>query len=182
MTPPAERGKVGAKSHVRAASSGSGEPHSSLQVDDLSHEERWDRYRAPAVANGVMSSLSLPLIVDGERLGALNLYFATPAAFAGPQRAQAEAFAAQCPAALTLSLRQACQAQVEGEPAVLRARRIPHTIPERDDVRSSRARNGSRGGRPPNFNPERYKDRNQVEAGVQPAQAVPRRRHPLRQA
>jgi transposase len=37
----------------------------------------------------------------------------------------------------------------------LRARRIPHTIPERDDVRTSRARKGSRGGRPPNFNAER---------------------------
>ena len=45
----------------------------------------------------------------------------------------------------------------------LRARRIPHTIPERDDVRASRAKKGSRGGRPPNFNATRYKDRNQVE-------------------
>jgi transposase len=47
----------------------------------------------------------------------------------------------------------------------LRAREIPHTIPERDDVRASRARKGSRGGRPPNFNPDRYKSRNQVERG-----------------
>lgn len=45
----------------------------------------------------------------------------------------------------------------------LRARGIPHTIPERDDVRASRARKGSRGGRPPNFDTDRYKDRNQVE-------------------
>jgi transposase len=45
----------------------------------------------------------------------------------------------------------------------LRARGIAHTIPERDDVRASRARKGSRGGRPPNFNATRYKDRNQVE-------------------
>jgi transposase len=30
-------------------------------------------------------------------------------------------------------------------------------------VRRSRARKGSRGGRPPNFNPSRYKTRNQVE-------------------
>jgi transposase len=45
----------------------------------------------------------------------------------------------------------------------LRARGIPHTIPEREDVRASRARKGSRGGRPRNFNAERYKDRNQVE-------------------
>ena len=48
----------------------------------------------------------------------------------------------------------------------LRARRIPHTIPERDDVRRSRAKKGSSGGRPPNFNAERYKDRNQAERAV----------------
>jgi transposase len=45
----------------------------------------------------------------------------------------------------------------------LRARRIPHTVPERDDVRRSRARKGSRGGRPPNVDAQRYKDRNQIE-------------------
>jgi transposase len=45
----------------------------------------------------------------------------------------------------------------------LRARGIPHTIPEREDVRASRVRKGSRGGRPCNFDAVRYKDRNQVE-------------------
>jgi len=84
-----------------------------VQVDDLSQEERWDSYRPHALANGIMSSLSLPLVVDGECLGALNLYSATPAAFAGPQRAQGEAFAAQCTAALTLALRQVRQVQVQ---------------------------------------------------------------------
>jgi len=86
-----------------------------VQVDDLGQEERWDGYRAYAVANGVMSSLSLPLMVDGESLGALNLYAAAPAAFAGPQRGQAEAFAAQCAAALTVSLRQVRQLQVQSQ-------------------------------------------------------------------
>jgi transposase len=47
----------------------------------------------------------------------------------------------------------------------LRARGIPHTIPERDDVIASRARKGSRGGRPPNFNASKYRDRNSVERG-----------------
>src|SRR4051812_50035216 len=42
----------------------------------------------------------------------------------------------------------------------LRARRIPHTIPERDDARRSPAKNGSRGGRPPNLNEQRDKERN----------------------
>jgi transposase len=45
----------------------------------------------------------------------------------------------------------------------LRARHIPHTIPERDDQRANRARRGARGGRPPNFDRARYRQRNQVE-------------------
>jgi transcriptional regulator with GAF, ATPase, and Fis domain len=86
-----------------------------VQVDNLSLDERWDRYRPPAVAHGVVSSLSLPLIVDGESLGALNLYSTTPAAFTGPQRRHAEEFAAQCVAALTVGLRQMRQAQVHSQ-------------------------------------------------------------------
>jgi transposase len=45
----------------------------------------------------------------------------------------------------------------------LRARRIPHTIPERDDQKANRARKGARGGRPPRFDRQRHKQRNQVE-------------------
>jgi transposase len=47
--------------------------------------------------------------------------------------------------------------------AALRARRIPHTIPERADQQANRARRGSRGGRPPAFDRDRYKQRNQIE-------------------
>jgi transposase len=45
----------------------------------------------------------------------------------------------------------------------LRARRIRHTIPERDDQSAGRARRGARGGRPPAFDRVRYRTRNQVE-------------------
>jgi transposase len=45
----------------------------------------------------------------------------------------------------------------------LRARRIPHTIPERDDQKANRVRKGARGGRPPKFDRALYKQRNQVE-------------------
>jgi transposase len=47
--------------------------------------------------------------------------------------------------------------------AALRARHIPHTIPERDDQQANRARRGARGGRPPAFDRARYRQRNQVE-------------------
>ena len=45
----------------------------------------------------------------------------------------------------------------------LRSRHIPHTIPERDDQKANRARRGARGGRPPAFDRQRYRQRNQVE-------------------
>ena len=47
--------------------------------------------------------------------------------------------------------------------AALRARRIRHTIPEREDQQANRARRGPRGGRPPAFDRARYRTRNQVE-------------------
>ena len=45
----------------------------------------------------------------------------------------------------------------------LHARRIRHTIPERDDQKANRARKGAAGGRPPTFDRVRYRNRNQVE-------------------
>jgi transposase len=47
--------------------------------------------------------------------------------------------------------------------AALRARHIPHTIPERDDQKANRARKGAAGGRPPAFDRARYRNRNRVE-------------------
>jgi transposase len=47
--------------------------------------------------------------------------------------------------------------------ALLRRRGIAHTIPERSDQVASRIRRGSRGGRPPSFDPVRYRQRNVVE-------------------
>ena len=45
----------------------------------------------------------------------------------------------------------------------LRGLRIPHTIPERRDQIAHRKAKGSRGGRPPAFNPSTYAHRNTVE-------------------
>jgi GAF domain-containing protein len=84
-----------------------------IQVDDLRQETRWDSYRPHALAHGVVSSLSVPLFVEGESLGALNLYAATPEAIAGSPRAEAESLAQQCAAALTVSLRQVRQNQAQ---------------------------------------------------------------------
>ena len=49
--------------------------------------------------------------------------------------------------------------------AALRARKIKAVIPERNDQKAHRVRKGSSGGRPPTFDAEQYKNRNQVERG-----------------
>ena len=49
--------------------------------------------------------------------------------------------------------------------AALRARKIVAVIPQPKDQIANRVRKGSHGGRPPAFDPHRYKDRNQVERG-----------------
>jgi transposase len=47
--------------------------------------------------------------------------------------------------------------------AALRRRGIRHAIPERRDQQERRAAKGSRGGRPPSFDKQAYKQRNVVE-------------------
>jgi putative transposase len=47
----------------------------------------------------------------------------------------------------------------------LRRRRMPNTIPERADQHEYRASRGSKGGRPPSFDPACYAQRNTIERG-----------------
>jgi GAF domain-containing protein len=53
-----------------------------VSVPDLADEKRWWPYPAFAVAQGVRSSLSLPIAAHTHTAGALNLYAAGPHAFA----------------------------------------------------------------------------------------------------
>ena len=48
----------------------------------------------------------------------------------------------------------------------LRRRGIRHAIPEKVDSQAARLRKGSRGGRPPGFDEDRYKKRNTVERAI----------------
>lgn len=50
--------------------------------------------------------------------------------------------------------------------AYLRRRKIAATIPVKDDQAANRLRKGSRGGRPPKFDSDRYRDRHAVECGI----------------
>lgn len=52
-----------------------------VRVDDVASDERWPEFARAAPALGVGSMLCFQLFVDGDRLGALNLYSRTPGAF-----------------------------------------------------------------------------------------------------
>jgi GAF domain-containing protein len=50
-------------------------------VEDLLDEGRWLMYAQVSAAVGVASSLSMPIMVEGEVVGGVNLYGSTPDAF-----------------------------------------------------------------------------------------------------
>jgi GAF domain-containing protein len=50
---------------------------------DLVDEDRWQLYARTSAAVGVASSLTLPVLRDGQVIGSVNLYAATADAFAG---------------------------------------------------------------------------------------------------
>ena len=52
-----------------------------FRIDDTRTETRWPEFSAKASTAGVLSTLSLPLVVGSGGLGALNLYSHTTAAF-----------------------------------------------------------------------------------------------------
>jgi GAF domain-containing protein len=45
-----------------------------LRIDDTRTDQRWQEFATAAAAHGVLSTLSLPLMVGSNALGALNLY------------------------------------------------------------------------------------------------------------
>jgi GAF domain-containing protein len=66
-----------------------------LRVDDMRTETRWPDYAAKVQAEGVRSSLSVPLPYQGTSIGALNNYSTEPAAFATPESLAAALEAAE---------------------------------------------------------------------------------------
>ena len=78
-----------------------------VHIPDLAADDRWTDYKLNALAQGVRSSLSTPLFVDDQPVGALNLYTDTLHTFTPADITKARAFADQASAALTLVLRHA---------------------------------------------------------------------------
>lgn len=63
-------------------------------------EARWAAYARTTAAEGVASSLSLPLMVDGRTVGGVNLYASTPGAFEGHHEALANMLGTEVPLAV----------------------------------------------------------------------------------
>ena len=55
--------------------------HETVRVTDMAVEERWPRFAERAAALGATGMLSFQLYVEGDDLGALNLYGRTAGAF-----------------------------------------------------------------------------------------------------
>jgi hypothetical protein len=55
--------------------------HQTVRVDDMSREDRWPLFAQRATEVGAVSMLSIQLYVEGDNLGALNLYGRAPYAF-----------------------------------------------------------------------------------------------------
>jgi len=76
-----------------------------VTADDLSTETRWDGYPALAVAHGVRSVLSSPLLVNEQPIGALNLYAQTAHAFDEDSHMAAAQLTALAAATATAAMR-----------------------------------------------------------------------------
>ena len=71
-----------------------------IAVEDMATEQRWPRFCRHAADRGTHSSLSFPLLVRGESLGALNLYARRSQAFTLADRETGAMFATQAAVAL----------------------------------------------------------------------------------
>jgi GAF domain-containing protein len=78
-----------------------------VRIKDTADKARWPEFEAQAASHGVRSCLAVPLIADGRRVGALNLYARTASAFGTAEVRRAENFAEYASGALTLAMRLA---------------------------------------------------------------------------
>lgn len=65
-----------------------------LHITDMRSEERWPDYTPHAIQVGVLSSLSVPLPIQEDLIGALNIYSRAPGAFDPASIRAGETFAA----------------------------------------------------------------------------------------
>jgi transcriptional regulator with GAF, ATPase, and Fis domain len=71
-----------------------------LRVDDMASDDRWPEFAQTARSHGIQSSVSLPLIVGDEGIGALNMYARSGEQFDASSEAIGQTFAAQAAVAV----------------------------------------------------------------------------------
>jgi GAF domain-containing protein len=76
-----------------------------VHVPDLSDEDRWPAFRAAALEAGVRSSLSVPLLLEGEAEAGLNLYSTRSHGFSGDDISMVETYSYHASKALRLAVR-----------------------------------------------------------------------------
>ena len=76
-----------------------------MSITSTHDDGPWPKFRQAALAHGIQSTLSLPLVVDQRAIGALNLYSRQEGGFDEDDRETAELFASQ--AAIVLANSQA---------------------------------------------------------------------------
>jgi GAF domain-containing protein len=76
-----------------------------VHVPDLNCERRWPDYTAAARAEGVGSSLSVPLALEGEAEAGLNMYSTRSHGFTGEDIDMVQAYAYHASKALRLAVR-----------------------------------------------------------------------------
>lgn len=76
-----------------------------VDAEDLSGDSRWPGYPARAVAHGVRTIYSSPLVVNGQTIGALNMYAESAHAFDADARAAIAQLTALAAATITAAMR-----------------------------------------------------------------------------
>jgi GAF domain-containing protein len=83
-----------------------------IRIDDMPNDPRWPDYAAKVSAIGVGSSMSIPLPLQEDVIGALNVYGDRPHAFDDPAVGIAETFGAHAAVALANADMYASTAQL----------------------------------------------------------------------
>lgn len=99
--------------------------HGGDTAGGLLDEDRWAEFARSSAAHGVQSTLSLPLHAEGAVTGGVNLYAATPDAFAGREQQIASILGAWAPGAVhNADLSFATRATARRAPGVLAGRAV----------------------------------------------------------
>ncbi|MGH3855009.1 MAG: GAF and ANTAR domain-containing protein [Pseudonocardiaceae bacterium] len=83
-----------------------------VAITDLADDDRWGTYRPDALAHGIGSVLSVPLLISTGEYGALNLYSRQAGVFTADQLRRTEGFAGEASRALRLAWRLADQVEL----------------------------------------------------------------------